>query len=280
MPVPNVKDLHRPILEYAIVNGEVFSNKELVGFLKDKLSIDDNALEERAESGRKLFTVRLAAAHVNLKRAGLLRSPRDGRFIITPQGIDFIEAHKSYEGHITGRIINRWKRERERAEVLGDNNTVSDELVPTTTSSYTKPNGDIDESDDALDEIIDDAYQQLQDKLTADMLDSLKSVEPSRFERIVGDLLEKMGYGKAQQIGGAVDCGIEDVINQDSLGLEKVYIQAKCCQYTVANPTFATFQAASPPMVLRKACSLPHPTSAQPQGRRRKRFPQESNSYA
>ena len=52
-------------------------------------------------------------------------------------------------------------------------------------------------------------------------------LRPEQFERLVVKLLEKMGYGKGQPVGGSGDDGIPGIITQDPLGLEKVYTQAK-----------------------------------------------------
>ena len=76
------------------------------------------------------------------------------------------------------------------------------------------------------------------------MLDALKGVDPYQFERIVLDLLEKMGYGEVERDkwgGRGGDGGIDGVINQDPLGLEKVYVQAKRWQNTVGDSEIRDF---------------------------------------
>ena len=253
MTIPSVSDLRRPILEYASENGEVFSNKQLVGFLKDKLSIDDNVLEERSESGRKRFMNRLGFATHNLKNAGLLHSPQRGRFIITQNGSEFIKTH---QGHIEPGLLNDMARAKKQQQDIEDNNSEvaapithlklidrqdGIQYLNPTFMPYSNDDEDIDESNAAPDEIISRAYQQLQTKLVDDMLDNLKSVDPYQFERIVLALLEKMGYGTGRQVGRSGDGGIDGVINQDPLGLEKVYIQAKRWQNTVGDPEIRNF---------------------------------------
>lgn len=77
------------------------------------------------------------------------------------------------------------------------------------------------------------AYKGLLAHLISDLRATINGVDPDRFERLVVKLLEKMGYGEGRAIGRSGDGGIDGVINQDALGLEKVYIQAK--RYTTGS---------------------------------------------
>lgn len=215
MATPSGSDIYRSILEYAHDNGETFSNKQLVGFLKDRLSIDDSVLKERTESGRNRFMNRLGFATNDLKKAGLLDSPQGGRFRITQSGSEFIKTH---QGSIGRGVLNGLARERKQQQDIEDNNMeAADPTVhldpidgqdsiqhPELPTPSLDSNGDegVDESDATPDEIIADAYQLLQDKLADDMLDALKGVDPYHFERIVVDLLVKMGYGEVERDEG------------------------------------------------------------------------------
>ena len=84
-------------------------------------------------------------------------------------------------------------------------------------------------------------YEELNDKLADDLLDSVHRVPPDRFERLVVRLLEKMGYGEGRVVGQSGDGGIDGIINQDQLGLEKVYIQAKRWKSPVGAPEIYSF---------------------------------------
>ena len=88
---------------------------------------------------------------------------------------------------------------------------------------------------------IDAGYRELRDKLVDDLLDSISQISPESFEQLVVDLLQKMGYGKGQVVGKSGDRGIDGIINQDALGLEKVYLQAKRWQNTVGEPDIRNF---------------------------------------
>ncbi|WP_330147015.1 restriction endonuclease [Shewanella oncorhynchi] len=87
-------------------------------------------------------------------------------------------------------------------------------------------------NDELPEEIIDKTYEQHLINVSAQLLEYIKSSEPEFFESLVVKLLLRMGYGwdKSQSgrvVGGKGDEGIDGVINEDKLGLEKIYIQAK-----------------------------------------------------
>lgn len=83
--------------------------------------------------------------------------------------------------------------------------------------------------------------RQLRAKLADELLESIMKLTPDRFEQLVINLLEKMGYGKGEAVGRSGDGGIDGVINQDPLGLEKVYIQAKRWSSQVGEPEIRNF---------------------------------------
>lgn len=80
--------------------------------------------------------------------------------------------------------------------------------------------------------MIGQSYQIFASALEADLLDRMREMSPVFFERLVIDLLGKLGYGGGQPergkaIGGPGDAGLDGVINEDALGLDRVYLQAK-----------------------------------------------------
>ena len=97
------------------------------------------------------------------------------------------------------------------------------------------------EDNAAPEDKIDSGYRALQDQLVDDILDSISRISPDAFELLVVDLLENMGYGKGEAVGRSRDGGIDGIIDQDALGLEKVYIQAKRWQTQVGEPEIRNF---------------------------------------
>jgi restriction system protein len=98
-------------------------------------------------------------------------------------------------------------------------------------------------------EALSNAYQNLKNELASDLLQQIKNVLPSKFENIVIDLLVSMGYGgsrkeAAKAIGKSGDEGIDGIINEDRLGLDVIYIQAKKWEGTVGRPEIQKFAGA------------------------------------
>ena len=97
-------------------------------------------------------------------------------------------------------------------------------------------------------ESIEDIYQQIRDKVAKDLLQQIKANSPAFFENLVIDLLVKMGYGgsreDAEAVGRSGDGGIDGIINQDRLGLDVVYVQAKRWENNVGSPQIASFAGA------------------------------------
>jgi restriction system protein len=98
-------------------------------------------------------------------------------------------------------------------------------------------------------EAFDDAHQRLRTDLETDLLDQVKAASPAFFERIVVELLVKMGYGgnlhdAGQAVGQVGDGGIDGIIKEDRLGLDVIYIQAKRWDATVGRPEIQKFVGA------------------------------------
>ena len=95
---------------------------------------------------------------------------------------------------------------------------------------------------------IEKIYQQMRKKVAADLLQQIKANSPTFFENLVIDLLVKMGYGgsreDAETVGRSRDGGIDGIINQDRLGLDVVYVQAKRWDSNVGSPQIAGFAGA------------------------------------
>lgn len=98
-------------------------------------------------------------------------------------------------------------------------------------------------------ETVESAHRQIRDELAAELLQQVTSCSPAFFEKLVVDLLVAMGYGgtrsdAGQAIGGGGDEGIDGIINEDRLGLDIIYIQAKRWQAPVSRPEIQKFVGA------------------------------------
>lgn len=102
-----------------------------------------------------------------------------------------------------------------------------DFLAHRETQAIRQPSVQSRQEDQTPQDMIDTGMQAIEDEVKSDILEKLKTVDPYYFEKIVNGLFEKMGYGGANTTVKSGDGGIDGVINQDELGLEKIYIQAK-----------------------------------------------------
>ena len=210
MPIPIQRELHMPILE--MLNGEngAVHLNSIEESLASRFCLSESERRETVPSGAPKFRNRMQWTLSVLNRDGLVRRQSRGRYEITSRGIESLAAPAS-ERQI-------YPPENVRVE---DASAADNDIAPA--------------------ERMDAIHQELNKALADELLDSVKAVSPLRFERLVVELLEAMAYGEGRQIGGSGDQGIDGVINQDPLGLEKVYIQAKRWQNAVGEPEIRNF---------------------------------------
>ena len=229
MAVPPQGELHRPLLEIASGTGEALSTSQYLEGITHRYSLTSEDLAESVASGLSRVRVNVGWGLALLMRAGLLHRPSRGHFQITALGRDYL---KNSPGPITNAQLNKLALPR----AFVDANLVSD--IPTNLPvSTTTP----DDDDASPQDKIDVGYRELYEQLVYDLLESISEMPPDRFEQLVVDLLQKMGYGKGEAVGRSSAGGIDGIINQDALGLEKVYMQAKRWQSQVGEPEIRNF---------------------------------------
>lgn len=220
MPVPDFQSLMLPVL-MATAEGEI-SASELRDRVAQSVKLSQEDLKEMLPSGRQTtFGNRTAWANVFLQRAGLIEKTSRGVYRATPIGLQVLAERPS---KIDMKFLERFQsyvewRQRSAAGGFGKP-LVADPGSPTTEVSTTP------------EEQMGRSYQILTGALEADLLDRMREMSPNSFEELVIDLLSKLGYGGGQPergkaIGGPGDGGIDGVINEDALGLDRVYVQAK-----------------------------------------------------
>ena len=207
MTMPTHIKIRLPLLR-VVANGQGHQLRDIVDSLADHFSLTAEERREFLPSGRsKRFYNRCGWAQSDLKRAGLLESTRRGYHRITDQGL----------------------------EALGQNSdilsTANDEV-----------NGQTPE------ESIQQNYQEIRERLMTELLEQICDNSPSFFEELVIDMLVQMGYGgsreDAEAVGRSGDGGIDGTINEDRLGLDVVYVQAKRWEANVSRPELQKFAGA------------------------------------
>ncbi|MBW6416701.1 restriction endonuclease [Celeribacter sp. PS-C1] len=158
-------------------------------------------------------------ARTYLGKAGLLQSPRRGFHEITELGRDFLATHPK---ELNNKVLEQFDAFAEWRSTQSA--TDSDIETPL-------PKGS-DQSDQTPEDAIQEASQILNRTLRDDLLTELLRVSPARFEQLILDVLSAMGFGGGKLSNKTLtpisgDGGIDGVINEDALGLDAVYIQAK-----------------------------------------------------
>lgn len=223
MSIPTYEELMLPLLqEYAAASAPL-SIKELIPIIAAKVGLSDDDLAERLPSGRQgLFHNRLHWAKTYMARAGLIASPSRGLAVITERGRSILAENPS---NIDGDTLARF----EEFALWRDGTTDGTGEPKAITST---PSVAPEVTHKTPEERIEDARRDLERGLKAELLDRVRTMTPAEFEELIVQLLLKMGYGQgaeemAQALGGTGDQGIDGVVHQDPLGLDRVYIQAK-----------------------------------------------------
>lgn len=231
MAIPDFQTIMLPLIS-SVDDGEAHSMRDVTHKLAKEFKLTQEEVKELIPSGtQSLFYNRVAWARTYLKNAGLLSSPKWGFIEITTRGIDVLEQEPD-------RIDNKYlKKFPEFIEFQTSKKKVKSKI-------------DVDSvSDRTPEEEIELAYDRVREGLAIELLDAVKSCSSQFFERLVVDLLLKMGYGgirkdAGQAIGKAGDGGIDGIIKEDRLGLDIVYIQAKRWDSTVNRPEIQKFAGA------------------------------------
>jgi len=233
MTIPDYQSIMLPLLKFA-GDQEEHSLRQAIDSLAQEFQLSDEERKQLLPSGQQeVFNNRVAWARTYMKKAGLLDSTRRGYFRITDRGVSvlaknppkinvhFLEQFEEFRHFRSLRHKKEEKEQRQEAEI-----------------QETTPG-----------ETLETAYQSLRDDLGNDLLQQIKSSSPSLFEKIVIELLVKMGYGGSRQdagraIGKSGDEGIDGIIKEDRLGLDIIYIQAKRWENTVGRPEIQKFAGA------------------------------------
>lgn len=220
--VPDYQSLMLPVLRAAAAGEQRIG--AVVQSLGEELGLSEAARAALLASGRQtIFANRVHWAKTYLAKAGLVEATRRGHFRLTQRGADVLAANPE-------RIDNRFLSQFEEFRQFSDRSAQStdDEVVP-------DPAGATEQTPD---EIMRAAHRRIEAALAEDLLDRVRAAPPDFFERLIVNLLLAMGYGGSaadagRALGRSGDDGVDGVIDQDALGLDRVYIQAK--RYAAGN---------------------------------------------
>ncbi|HYM15307.1 MAG TPA: restriction endonuclease [Dehalococcoidia bacterium] len=231
MTIPEYQTLMLPLLELAS-DGEEHRVSEAVESLADRFQLTVEERETLLPSGHQTTIAnRVGWTKTYLAKAGLLEAAKRGVFRISPRGHELLARHPD-------RIDKKMLEQFPEFQEFQLRASSEDRAQPTAAESNT--------SSATPEELMEEGYQRLTARLAEELLERLHAVSPARFETIVLDLLLAMGYGGSRPdagraLGRSGDGGIDGLINEDPLGLDVVYLQAKRWEGVVGRPVVQGF---------------------------------------
>ncbi|MBV8522614.1 MAG: restriction endonuclease, partial [Acetobacteraceae bacterium] len=189
--------------------------------LGDQLGLTAEDRAELLPSGKQtVFANRVHWAKTYLSKAGLIELTRRGYFRITDRGRKVLASHPQ---RIDNTFLNQFAEFRRFKEKSAQGSGPAEQRQAEEV---------FEKSDETPDEVMRTAHKQVEAALAQDLLDRIYATPPAFFERLIVNLLLRMGYGGSatdagRALGRSGDDGVDGVIDQDALGLDRVYIQAK-----------------------------------------------------
>lgn len=211
MAVPKYFEMYNIFLE-CLKDKDVHTLKEIKQVVINAFELNENDLNQMLPSGRqRVFDNRLGWCRAYLKKANLIKSPKRAQFHITDRGMKLL----SRDIKITDDVLMQYP-----------------EFVQFKTGNIIiDKNFDIKQEKSTPQEVLEHAYEELNNTLSNDLLSEILDMDPYKFENLVVDLLIKMGYGKLQYNSKTTkksgDEGIDGIVTADKLGFDSIYIQAK-----------------------------------------------------
>lgn len=237
MAVPKYDWWYLPLLQL-LSDGQTRRMSDVRDELAQQAKLSEAELAEMLPSGTDhTYRNRIAWARTFLKKAGLLESPRWGHVRITDRGRIALQESPA-------EIDDKWLR-RYPEFVEWTKPKKPDAENAKTTAEHS----DVPAAEETPLEQLDRVYTQIQRDLADELLERVKQSSASFFERIVVDLMLAMGYGGSREdagrtVGRVGDGGIDGVIDEDRLGLDKIYLQAKRWEGNVGRPVVQGFSGA------------------------------------
>ena len=171
---------------------------------------------------------RIGWARTYIKKAALIETTKRGVNKITQRGLDVLKKKPS---KIDVTYLAQFQEFKDFRALRHTTTEEEPEIAP---------------SNKTPEESLEGAYQKLREDLAADLLQRLKTCSPTFFERLVVEVIVRMGYGGTRKdagkaVGKSGDGGIDGIIKEDKLGLDAIYIQAKRWENTVGRPEIQKF---------------------------------------
>ncbi len=205
--VPDYQSIMLPLLEFAGDQKE-HRFRDSIEHISNFFELSESQKQERLPSGfDRIIDNRVGWARTYLKKAGLLEDPNRGYFKITDRGLDIL---KQNPPKINVKFLMQFP-----------------EFVEFQSPKKEKLISEEEEETKTPQELIEEGIKDINENLASELLKKLRANSSGFFEKVVVELITRMGYGEGNVTGGPYDGGIDGIIYQDILGVDKIYLQAK-----------------------------------------------------
>lgn len=203
--IPKFHETFNPILDI-LSDGKIIHNREMQKKVIEKYysNLPQELLDQKTKSGDILINNRIAWGKSYLKKAGFIHFPERGMVQITEKGKLQNKELKLSDIEENSNFLEFYNEEKSKGI------TTNTEIKNSTPE-----------------DLIDTGFNEIETQVKNELLEKLKSIDPYYFEKVILILLKKMGYGDFVETPKSGDGGIDGIINEDKLGLDKIYIQAK-----------------------------------------------------
>jgi len=215
--IPDYQSLMLPLMKL-VSDGQEYKYRDLIEKLAIEFQVSDEERKELLASGNQaIFDNRVGWAKTYLKKAGLIDSPKRATFVITNIGRQTLVKNLD---RIDAKYLRQFPAFLEFQNASRNDTETEEETTAVAINEQTP------------EESLDKAYQRIRKSLASELLNNVVDLSPAFFERLVVEILVKMGYGGSikdagKAMGKSGDEGIDGTIKEDKLGLDIIYIQAK-----------------------------------------------------
>ncbi len=207
MEIPKFHETFSPILKI-LKDGVVLHHKDLINSVIESNYSDlpRELLEQTTKTGELLIKNRIAWGKSYLKKGGYIFYPERGMVKITEKGVEAVKENLELKDIVNDSNFNEF---------------YNPEVNKNNENKISKP------IDSTPQELIESGFSEIEIQIKNELLEKLKDTDPFAFQKVILILLQRMGYGNYIETAKSHDGGIDGIINEDKLGLEKIYIQAK-----------------------------------------------------
>ena len=235
MAITTYEECMLPLMKIA-EDGKEHLFREVTDALINQFNLTEKEKQELLPSGSAfVINNRIGWARTYLTKAGLLLKTKRGYFRISEEGKKLLQKEPAF---INTKMLKEYDAFNEFQSIKESGNSENNKIEHNIEQSITPH------------ELLESGYLSIKNELVDELLSTIKNISPSKFEKLVIDLLVKMGYGgsikeAATVVGKSGDEGIDGIIKEDKLGLDVIYIQAKKWDsVTIGRPEIQKFAGA------------------------------------